>query len=74
MFTNALLIASVSALSLRQGGSDDPTAAVDGIEIDFEQLDQYYLNVTEAYDGVTDTWYPMNEMVSLEDIVDYIQA
>ena len=74
MFTNALLIASVSAIKMRQGGSDDPTAAVDAIEIDFDHLDMYHLNVTEAYDEINDVVYPMYDTVSLEDIVDFLQA
>ena len=71
MFTKALVIASASAIKVRE---TDPTAAVDDIVLDLDQLDRYYLNVTEAYDGVTDTWYPMGEMVSLEDIVDFVEA
>ena len=69
MFTNALLIATVAAIKVRQ---DDPTSAPD-IQIDFDQLDQYSLYVTDVHDGVTDTWYPMNDTLSLEDIVDFLQ-
>ena len=71
MFTKALVIASASAIKVRE---TDPTSNVDDIELDLDQLDKYYLNVTEAYDEINDTWYPMNEMVSLEDIVDFVQA
>ena len=65
MFTNALLIATASAIKVREG-----SWVPDGTEVDLS-ADQVYLNVT-IYDGLNDEYH--EEFMTLEDIAGLVDG
>ena len=65
MFTNALLIATASAIKVREGGW-----VPDGTEVDLG-ADSVYLNVT-IYDGLNDEYH--EEFMTLEDIAGLVDG
>ena len=65
MFTNALLIATASAIKVREGGW-----VPDGTEVDLS-ADSVYLNVT-IYDGLNDEYH--EEFMTLEDIAGLVDG
>ena len=65
MFTNALLIATASAIKVREG-----SWVPDGTEVDLS-ADQVYLNVT-IYDGLMDEYH--EEFMTLEDIAGLVDG
>ena len=65
MFTNALLIATASAIKVREG-----SWVPDGTEVDLG-ADSVYLNVT-IYDGLNDEYH--EEFMTLEDIAGLVDG
>ena len=65
MFTNALLIATATAIKVREG-----SWVPDGTEVDLS-ADQVYLNVT-IYDGLMDEYH--EEFMTLEDIAGLVDG